>query len=73
MAKKSGKKAKKESSSAGAAKEALATLIKKKEAAVSDGALQVLIAIASVTTLVTVDTSTEPAAHRKPENIGELL
>ena len=68
---KSGKKPKNESSSAGAARETLEALIKKKESAVGDGSLQVLMALASVTTLVTVDTTSDPPAV-EPEDIGSL-
>jgi hypothetical protein len=53
------------------AKEALASLIREKEAVVTDGALQVIIALASATTLVTVDTTQEPPAV-EPENLGTL-
>ena len=66
-----GKKAKKEATSAAAAQEVMATLIKAKEAAVGDGSLQVLLALASVTTLVTVDATTSPPTV-EPENIGAL-
>lgn len=49
----------------------LAALIKKKEAAVTDGAIQVVIAVASVTALVTVDTTQEPPVF-EPEDLGSL-
>jgi hypothetical protein len=55
----------------GPAREAMASLIREKEAAVTDGALQVIIALASVTTLVTVDTTQDPPAF-EPENLGTL-
>ena len=72
MAKKSGKgqKAGKALSGAGA-RERLDALIKSKEDTVSDGSLQVLLALASVTTLVTVDTTTEPPTV-EPEDLGSL-
>jgi hypothetical protein len=53
------------------ARETLAGLIRKKEAAITDGALQIVIAIASVTTLVTVDTSQDPPVF-EPEDLGSL-
>jgi hypothetical protein len=70
MAKKS-RKAKKNRTAAGAARETMAALIRKKEAVVSDGSLEVLLAIASVTSLVTVDATTTPPTV-VPENIGQL-
>jgi hypothetical protein len=73
MAKKgtTGAKARGETTSARGAQEALAALIKKKQASVTDGALQVIMAIASVTTLVTVDTTQDPPAF-DPEDLGSL-
>lgn len=59
------------SASADAARAVLATLIRKKEAIVTDGALQVVIAIASVTSLVTVDTTQDPPAI-DPADLGTL-
>ena len=53
------------------ARETLAALIRKKEEAVTDGAIQIVIAIASVTTLVTVDTTQDPPAF-EPSDLGEL-
>lgn len=41
-------------------REELAALIREKESVVTDGALQVVIALASVTSLVTVDTTQDP-------------
>jgi hypothetical protein len=64
-------KAKRESASAGTAREALAALIRKKEATVTDGAVQVIIAIASVTTLVTIDTTEDPPTF-EPDDLGSL-
>jgi hypothetical protein len=64
-------KAKRDSTSARTAREALAALIRKKEAAVTDGAIQVVIAIASVTSLVTVDTTQDPPAFDPPD-LGSL-
>jgi hypothetical protein len=58
-------------SSSTAARETLAALIRKKEALVTDGAIQVVMAIASVTTLVTVDTSVDPPTF-DPEDLGSL-
>jgi hypothetical protein len=60
-----------ESASGRAARETLAALIKEREAIVTDGALQVVIAIASVTTLVTVDTTQDPPVFQ-PEDLGAL-
>ena len=57
--------------SAGDAHATLAALIKTKEAVVTDGAIQIVIAIASVTTLVTVDTSQDPPAF-EPSDLGTL-
>ena len=59
------------SASPGAAQDTLAALIKKKEAAVTDGAIQVVIAVASVTALVTVDTTQDPPVF-EPEDLGSL-
>jgi hypothetical protein len=56
---------------AGRARETLAALIKRKEAQVTDGAIQVVIAIATVTTLVTVDTTQDPPAF-EPDDLGTL-
>jgi hypothetical protein len=70
MAKKT-KKAKKDKTAAGAARETMAALIRKKEGVVGDGSLQVLLALASVTSLVTVDAATSPPTV-VPENIGQL-
>jgi hypothetical protein len=56
---------------AGGAHETLAALIKKKEAQVTDGAIQVVIAIATVTTLVTVDATQDPPAF-EPDDLGTL-
>jgi len=55
----------------GNARETLAALIRKKEAAVTDGAIQIVIAIASVTTLVTVDTTQDPPVF-DPSDLGSL-
>jgi hypothetical protein len=44
---------------------------KEKERAVGDGSLQVILAIASVTTLVTVDATTRPPTV-DPSNLGQL-
>ena len=49
----------------------MAALIKKKEATVTDGAIQVVIAIASVTSLVTVDTTQNPPVF-DPDDLGSL-
>jgi hypothetical protein len=49
----------------------LAALIRKKEAQVTDGALQIVIAIASVTTLVTVDAQQDPPVFDPPD-LGTL-
>lgn len=55
-----------------AARERLTALIREKEAAlVTDGAIQVVIAIASVTNLVTVDMTQDPPAF-EPEDLGDL-
>jgi hypothetical protein len=53
------------------AQDALAGLIQKKEAIVGDGSLQVVLAIASVTTRVTVDTTKDPPVI-DPEDLGTL-
>jgi hypothetical protein len=53
------------------ARETLAALIREKEARVTDGAIQVVIAIASVTTLVTVDTTQDPPVF-DPDDLGSL-
>ena len=50
-----------------AATRALDRLISDKERAVGDGSLQVVLAIASVTSLVTIDTSTAPATIEPPD------
>jgi hypothetical protein len=69
------KKAKKVSSaealSPDAAARALNRLINDKEREVGDGSLQVILAIASVTSLVTVDTSTTPPTFEPPD-LGKL-
>jgi hypothetical protein len=49
----------------------LESLISEREAVVGDGSLQVVIAIASVTTLVTVDTAQNPPVVT-PGNLGAL-
>ena len=49
----------------------LEALISEREAVVGDGSLQVVIAIASVTTLVTVDTAQRPPVVT-PANLGAL-
>jgi hypothetical protein len=54
-----------------AARETFARMIREKQASVGDGGLAVLLALASVTTLVTVDTSTTPPTVT-PANIGTL-
>ncbi len=59
------------STAAGTAQNTLAALIKKKEATVTDGSIQVVIAIASVTSLVTVDTTQDPPVF-DPEDLGAL-
>jgi hypothetical protein len=64
-------KATREAASASGARELMAALIKKKEAAVTDGAIQVVMAIASVTTLVTVDTTKNPPVF-EPDDLGSL-
>jgi hypothetical protein len=72
MAKK--KLAKKTTGSAMSATDAqamLEALIAEREAVVGDGSLQVVIAIASVTTLVTVDTTQDPPVVT-PETLGAL-
>lgn len=53
------------------AQQTLTALIKEKQAVVTDGSIQVVIAIASVTTLVTVDTSRNPPAF-DPDDLGSL-
>jgi hypothetical protein len=53
------------------ARETLAALIREKEAGVTDGAIQVVIAIASVTTLVTVDTTQDPPVF-DPDDLGTM-
>jgi len=60
-----------ESRPAPSARETLAALIREKEARVTDGAIQVVIAIASVTTLVTVDTTQDPPIF-DPDDLGTL-
>jgi hypothetical protein len=63
-------KAKRETTSAGA-RDVMAALIKKKQESVTDGAIQVVMAIASVTSLVTVDTTQDPPAF-DPDDLGTL-
>jgi hypothetical protein len=63
--------AKREARSTRDAREVMAALIKKKEAAVTDGAIQVVMAIASVTSLVTVDTTQDPPLF-DPDDLGTL-
>lgn len=60
-----------ESRPAPSARETLAVLIREKEARVTDGAIQVVIAIASVATLVTVDTTQDPPVF-DPDDLGSL-
>ncbi len=60
-----------ETTPAASARETLAALIRKKEAVITDGAIQIVIAIASVTTLVTVDTTQDPPVF-DPEDLGSL-
>ena len=68
MAKKKNKKARSvKAPSATAATRALDRLISDKERAIGDGSLQVILAIASVTSLVTVDTSTTPPTLQPPD------
>ena len=62
---------KREARSANDARQVMAALIRKKEAAVTDGAIQVVMAIASVTSLVTVDTTQNPPVF-DPEDLGTL-
>jgi hypothetical protein len=69
--KKAGGRAAREAAVGTSARETLAALIRKKEESVTDGAIQVVIAIASVTTLVTVDTTQVPPAF-DPSDLGEL-
>jgi hypothetical protein len=57
--------------SAAGAREMMAALIRKKEAQVTDGAIQIVMAIASVTTLVTVDLTQDPPVF-DPEDLGSL-
>ena len=57
--------------SATAAQARVEALISEREAVVGDGSLQVVIAIASVTTLVTVDTTQDPPVVT-PGNLGAL-
>jgi hypothetical protein len=73
MAKKgtAGAKARGETASARGAQETLAALIKKKQESVTDGAIQVIMAIASVTALVTVDTTQDPPVF-DPDDLGSL-
>jgi hypothetical protein len=73
MAKKGGARttAKRATRSTSDAREVMAALIKKKEAAVTDGAIQVVMAIASVTSLVTVDTTQDPPLF-DPDDLGTL-
>jgi hypothetical protein len=56
---------------AAAATRAMDRLIADKEREVGDGSLQVILAIASVSSLVTVNTSTSPATLT-PSNLGQL-
>jgi hypothetical protein len=63
--------AKRETASASGAREVMAALIRKKQAAVTDGAIQVVMAIASVTSLVTVDSTQDPPAF-EPDDLGSL-
>ena len=60
---------KREARSANDARQVMAALIRKKEAAVTDGAIQVVMAIASVTSLVTVDTTQNPPVF-DPDDLG---
>jgi hypothetical protein len=71
MAKKgtTGAKVRGETTAARGAQETLAALIKKRQESVTDGAIQVIMAIASVTTLVTVDTTQDPPAF-DPDDLG---
>jgi hypothetical protein len=70
--KKAGRVAREADAASGSdARETLAALITKKEAEVTDGAIQVVIAIASVTTLVTVDTTQDPPVFDPPD-LGTL-
>ena len=74
MAKKkkaAGRTAARETVSSSHARETLAALIRKKEGTVTDGAIQIVIATASVTTLVTVDTTQDPPAF-EPSDLGTL-
>jgi hypothetical protein len=73
MAKKgtAGAKARGETASTRGAQELLAALIKKKQESVTDGAIQVIMALASVTALVTVDTTQDPPAF-EPDDLGSL-
>lgn len=81
MAKNSGKKGNKHGNKQGgkeskpqgaaAARESFARMIREKQEAIGDGGLQVLLALASVTTLVTIDTTTTPPTVT-PANIGLL-
>ena len=64
-------KAKRETTSASGARDVMAALIKKKQESVTDGAIQVVMAIASVTSLVTVDTTQDPPAF-DPDDLGSL-
>jgi hypothetical protein len=56
--------------SATAATRAMDRLITDKEREVGDGSLQVILAIASVTSLVTVDTTTAPPTF-EPRDLGQ--
>jgi hypothetical protein len=73
MAKKgtAGAKTRGETATARGAQETLAALIKKKQESVTDGAIQVIMAIASVTALVTVDTTQDPPVF-DPDDLGLL-
>jgi hypothetical protein len=54
-----------------AAHKKLDDLIAGKQLAIGDGSIQVVIAIASITNLVTVDTSKDPPTV-SPDNLGDL-
>ena len=64
-------KAKRGTTSESGPREVMAALIKKKQESVTDGAIQVVMAIASVTSLVTVDTTQDPPAF-DPDDLGTL-
>ena len=63
--------AKKNAPSPEAAHDKLNKMIAAKEQEIGDGGVQVAMAIASVTTLVTVDTSQDPVVVT-PDNLGDL-